>query len=177
MARRIRRGSQVPTFSTVGDWAYSDGDYAAKMFADYGVRFYESQKYELQVFLARDENDDFAARTICIAKPRQNGKSFAARFYAIWMAAIEGKNVLFSAHHGDTVRKMFKAIRSFVEDNHDFYTMLKPNRRGIYAAKGSEGIYFVDDDGNDSGMIEFQTRTTSGARGQTYQVIVVDEAQ
>jgi hypothetical protein len=177
VARRIRRGSQVPTFSTVGGWAYSEGDYAADMFGGYGVRFYESQKMELVVFLARDVNDDFAARTICISKPRQNGKSFAARFYAIWMAAIEGKNVLFSAHHGETVRKMFKAIKDFINANPDFKQMLKPNRQGIYAAKGSEGIYFVDDDGNDAGMIEFQTRTTSGARGQTYQIVIVDEAQ
>lgn len=177
MARRIRRGSQVPTFSTVGGWSYSEGEYAADMFSKYGVRFYESQRMELVVFLARDENDDFAARTICISKPRQNGKSFAARFYAIWMAAIEGMNVLFSAHHGETVRKMFKAIKDFINANDDFRQMLKPNRQGIYAAKGSEGIYFVDDDGNDGGMIEFQTRTTSGARGQTYQIVIVDEAQ
>lgn len=177
MPRRIRRGSQSPTFSTVGDWTYTDGDYAVTMYRGYGIKFYESQEYELRVFLARNDDGSYAARTICISKPRQNGKSFAARFYAIWMAAIEGKHVLFSAHHGGTVRKMFKEIRDFILSHQDFAAMLKPNRQGVYAAKGSEGIYFVDDDGNDAGLIEFQTRTTSGGRGETYHVIIVDEAQ
>ena len=146
------------------------------MFSDYGIRFYESQIYELHVFLARNEDGSYAAKTICISKPRQNGKSFAARFYAIWMAAIEGKHVLFSAHHGKTVRKMFKEIRNFIENTPDFYAMLKP-KNGIYAAAGTEGIYFVDEYGNGAGLIEFQTRTNSAARGETYQVIIVDEAQ
>lgn len=172
-----RKGSQVPTFSTVGEWSYSDGDYAIDMFRDYGATFYPSQEMELRTYLARNEDSSFASTTICVSKPRQNGKSYAARFYAIWMSAIEGKAVLYSAHNGDTVRKMFKACQSFIEGNPDFYEMLKPNGKGIYAAKGTEGIYFVDENGNDAGFIEFQTRTNGKARGATYQIIIVDEAQ
>lgn len=177
----LRKGNQKPTFSTVKEWTSTDGDYAAAMFGEYGISFYESQAYEMRVFLARNSDGSFAAKTICISKPRQNGKSFAARFYAIWMAAIDGKRVLFSAHHGKTVRKMFKEIRNFIENNENFASMLKP-RNGIYAAAGTEGIYFADwydEDGyfHEGGLIEFQTRTNSAARGETYQVIIVDEAQ
>lgn len=173
----LRKGNQRPTFSTVGRWAYTDGEYAAKMFGDYGVRLFESQAYELHVFLARNDDGEFAATTICVSKPRQNGKSFAARLYAVWIAAIEGKRVLYTAHHGKTVRKMFKAICAFVESHPDFAAMLKPNGQGVYKAAGSEGVYFVDDEGNDAGLIEFQTRTNGGGRGDTYDVIIVDEAQ
>lgn len=158
-------------------WAYTDGDYAVKMFGEYGVKFYESQAYEMRVFLARNADGSFCAKTICVSKPRQNGKSFAARFYAVWMAAIEGKRVLFSAHHGKTVRKMFKEIRNFIESEPDFLGMLKPGGKGIYATPGSEGFYFVDENGRDAGLIEFQTRTNSAARGETYHIIIVDEAQ
>lgn len=177
----LRKGNQKPTFSTVKSWAYTTGDYAVDMFGEYGIKFYDSQAYEMRVFLARNDDGSFAAKTICISKPRQNGKSFAARFYAVWMAAIEGKRVLYSAHHGKTVRKMFKEIRNFIENTLDFYEMLKP-KNGIYAAAGTEGIYFADyydDDGyfHQGGLIEFQTRTNSAARGETYQVIIVDEAQ
>ena len=49
MAHPIRRGNQQPTFSTVGEWAYSDGDYAVEMFGGYGIDFYESQKHEMRV--------------------------------------------------------------------------------------------------------------------------------
>ena len=174
---RIRRGSQVPTFSTVGAWHHTDGPYVISMFESYGVRFYESQKYEMDVYMARDAMYEYAAITICVTKPRQNGKSFAARYYSLYMAAVCGKRVLYSAHNGDTAREMFKALRGFIEGQPDFMDALKPNRQGFYAAKGSEGIYFVDENGRDGGCIEFQTRTTSGGRGKTYDIIIVDEAQ
>lgn len=168
----VRYGSQVPTFQTVGTWAESDGDYAIGLFSEYGVSFYESQEYELRLFLARDEDGRFAAKTIAISKPRQNGKSYAARFYSIWMAGIEGRKVLYSAHHGKTVRKMFKAIKDFIKDNSDWKQTLLPGSQGIYSAEGREGIYFAN-----GGMIEFATRTNQGGRGETYDVIVIDEAQ
>ena len=172
-----RYGNQKPTFSTVGDWSYTRGDAAVKLFANYKISFYESQQWELKVFFARNADGTFASRTICISKPRQNGKSFAVRFYCIWCAAIEGLRVLYTAHHGKTVRKMFREIRTFITAHADFMRILKPHGEGIYKAAGSEGVYFVDTTGKDSGCIEFQTRTDGGGRGETYDVIVCDEAQ
>lgn len=167
-----RLGSQSPTFEVVGDWAYSDGPHAVNLFGCYGVGFYPCQEYEMGLFLARDADGRAAAKTISISKPRQNGKSYSARFYALWMAAVEGKSVLYTAHHGKTMRKMFKALAEFVENKPDFRKALKPGAQGIYKAAGSEGIYFAN-----GGMVEFATRTNSGARGGTYDVIVIDEAQ
>ena len=138
------------------------------MFEAYGRRYYDSQKYEMDVFFARDANGAFAAKSIAITKPRQNGKSFAVRDYATWMAAVEGKSVLYSAHHGRTVRKMFKEICDFIESHADF----KDELDYIYKAGGYEGIYFKN-----GACIEFQTRTNSGGRGGTYNVVIFDEAQ
>ena len=173
----LRKGSQEPTFSTVGTWSYTGGEEVISTLALYGIKFFKSQEFEMRVFMARNDDGLYSALTICISKPRQNGKSYAVRFYCLWMAAIEGRRVLFSAHHGKTVRKMFKELRNFVEGTPDFAALLVPGGRGIYAAAGSEGIYFVNEDGTDGGCIEFQTRTNSAARGETYHVIVVDEAQ
>lgn len=138
------------------------------MFEAYGRRYYGSQKYEMDVFFARDALGGFAAKSIGITKPRQNGKSFAVRDYSTWMAAVEGKSVLYSAHHGRTVRKMFKEICDFLESHEDFRDELDY----IYKAGGYEGIYFLS-----GACIEFQTRTNSGGRGGTYNVVVFDEAQ
>ena len=166
MARRL--GGQRPTFDTIGEWSTTRGPEAVEMFEAYGRRYYGSQKLEMDVFFARDENDQFAAMSIGITKPRQNGKSFAVRDYATWMAAVEGKSVLYSAHEGKTVRKMFKEIVDFLESHEDFRDELD----SIYRAGGYEGIYFAN-----GAYIEFQTRTNSGGRGGTYAVIVFDEAQ
>ena len=166
MARRL--GNQEPTFEKLGEWATTRGPDAVEMFEAYGRRYYGSQKHEMDVFFARDEDGAFAAMSIGITKPRQNGKSFAVRDYATWMAAVEGKSVLYSAHEGKTVRKMFKEICDFLEAHEDF----KDELESIYRAGGYEGIYF-----RNGACIEFQTRTNSGGRGGTYAVIVFDEAQ
>ncbi len=175
-------GRQKPTFSTVGPYAYSNGGLVADVFEEEGAAtFYDSQRYELELMLAKNEDGSPAATTICISKPRQNGKSYGARFYAAYAADFEHKGVLYSAHHGATVRKMFKALLE-IYDNPDRYPEYTENVKSISRSRGYEGIYFKDwqdEDGNwhDGGFIEFQTRTNSGARGGTYSVIIIDEAQ
>lgn len=170
--RRVRIGGQSPTFVRIGEYHNSMGEDVIDLFTDWNTSFYPCQKDELTLFLARDADGRFASKTICISKPRQNGKSFGSRKYATWMAAGEGKTVLYSAHNGSTVRKMFKFIRDEVRANDELFEALDGGESGIYSSKGSEGIYF-----HNGGCIEFQTRTSSGALGTTYDVIIVDEAQ
>lgn len=177
MGGASRVGRQEPTFERTGPYAYTMGPDAVALFGGYGVGFYPSQAHEMDLYLARDEEGAFAGRTICLSKPRQNGKSFAARFYALWMAAVEGKRVLYSAHHGKTTRKMFEEMKAFVLANPDFSRLLMPGRSGVHSSYGREGVYFSDGRGRRCGMVEFQTRTNAGPRGETYQVIIVDEAQ
>ena len=168
----MRRGRQSPTFERVGIYDHSDGPDAVALFEGYGVRFIPAQEYEMELYLAKNEIGESEAITIGLSRPRQNGKSFAARYYALWCAFVEGKSVLYSAHNGSTTRKMFKFMCDFIEAHDDFYRKLKPSGQGVYKAQGSEGIYL-----SDGTVIEFSTRTNSGARGGTYDVIVVDEAQ
>lgn len=167
----MRRGRQEPTFERVGDYDHSDGAEAVSLFSKYGVAFIPAQAYEMELYLAKNEIGEAEAINIGLSRPRQNGKSFAARYYALWAAFIEGRDVLYSAHRAGTVRKMFKFMCDFITANRDFTTKLKTSG-GIYKAQGAEGIYLAD-----GRCIEFSTRTNSSARGGTYDVIVVDEAQ
>lgn len=152
------------------------------MFAeDGGATFYPSQLYELELMLARNEDGSPAASTIGISKPRQNGKSYAARFYAVYMAVFEHRDVLYSAHHSTTTKKMFMALCDLFESPERFPDFAN-DVKSVSHARGYEGFYFKDwkdEDGNihKGGCIEFATRTNSGARGGTFSVIVIDEAQ
>lgn len=163
-----RLGNQQPTWQHVGEYATSAGDKACAYFAKHGARFYESQKLEFELMLARDGDGGFAAKSLAITKPRQNGKSYAARWYVTWMAMVCGKRCLYSAHHSRTSRDMFKQLVDMLEADEKFNAELDY----IYRAGGYEGIYF-----RKGGCIEFQTRTNSGGRGGTYSVLVLDEAQ
>ncbi|MBQ0113611.1 MAG: hypothetical protein KBT03_10810 [Bacteroidales bacterium] len=178
----MKVGRQEPTFCKVGDYAYSDGEIVAEMFEDEGgATFYPAQLNELVWMLARKEDGSPAAQTIGISKPRQNGKSYAARYYAIYMADFEHRSVMYSAHHSSTTKKMFDAICSIFENKERFPDFASDVKR-ITRGRGYEGIYFndwKDEDGkyHEGGCIEFSTRTNAGARGGTYSVIIIDEAQ
>lgn len=178
----MKCGNQNPTFSVIGEYAYSIGEDVIEMFEeDGGATFYPSQKKELELLLARTEDGAPAALTIGISKPRQNGKSYAARYYAIYMGVFEHRQVLYSAHHSSTTNKMFKAMCDLFESPERFPEFAN-DVKNVSHARGYEGIYFkdwMDEDGSihPGGCIEFSTRTNSGARGGTYSVIVIDEAQ
>lgn len=173
-ARRpdVRIGRQRPTFERVGEYETSDGDKIVALFGQYGISFYGSQEYEIGLFAARDAHGRFASRSIAISKPRQNGKSYGVRFYALHAACCRGLNVLYTCHHGKTTRKMFKYMREFCKSNPDWMAELLPGAAGISNAEGREALYF-----RGGGMIEFATRTNSAARGETYDIIIFDEAQ
>lgn len=178
----MRSGRQEPTFSRIGTYAESDGIAVAEMFIeDGGATFYPSQIKELELMLARDADGSPSAQTIGISKPRQNGKSYAARYYAIYMADFEHRSVMYSAHHSSTTKKMFDAICNIFENEKRFPDFAR-DVKSITRGRGYEGIYFndwQDEDGvyHDGGCIEFSTRTNAGARGGTYSVIIIDEAQ
>jgi len=178
----MRTGRQEPTFEVIGDYVSSLGAEVVEMFEeDGGATFYPSQKREMELLLARNGDGSPSALTIGISKPRQNGKSYAGRFYAIYMAVFEHRQVLYSAHHSSTTNKMFKAMCDLFESP-ERYPEFARDKKQITKGRGYEGIYFkewTDDDGNvqPGGCIEFATRTNSGARGGTYSVIVIDEAQ
>lgn len=178
----MRSGSQTPTFEHIGKYAYTIGDEVAEMFAeDGGATFYPAQLHELNLMLARNADGSPAAMTLGISKPRQNGKSYAARYYAAYMAVFEHRDVLYSAHHSSTTKKMFMALCDLFE-NAERFPEFAHDVKHISHARGYEGFYFndwTDDAGafHKGGCIEFATRTNSGSRGGTYSVIVIDEAQ
>ena len=178
----MKTGRQDPTFERIGDYAYSIGDEVVEVFAeDGGATFYPSQLRELNLMLARNADGSPAAMSIGISRPRQNGKSYAARFYAVYMAVFEHRDVLYSAHHSTTTKKMFMALCDLFESPERFPEFAADVKYTSHA-RGYEGFYFrdwKDADGNvhKGGCIEFATRTNSGSRGGTYSVIVVDEAQ
>ena len=167
---RARLGSQEPTFKTCIAYAYTDGPEVVEWFESMGHMWYPCQAMEMDVFCARDEDGEFAYRTICISKPRQNGKSYSARNYAVEKAVVEGMKVCYSAHHSKTTHKMFKEVLAIFESDDELSAMLADVSR----ARGFEGIWL-----SNGGCIEFFTRSTrsGGGRGTTYDVIVVDEAQ
>nr|DAW35681.1 MAG TPA: Large Terminase [Caudoviricetes sp.] len=167
-----RLGAQKPTFEVVGDYARTDGPEIVSTLAAYGFEFDEAQAHQLDLYAAKDATGAPAAMTIGLSEPRQNGKSHAARWFAVWRAAICGMQVVYSAHNGDVVADFFKMLDLVFtnEDNYpDFHAMLDGEP---YRQPGRQEIRFTS-----GGRIRFSTRTNSKSRGGTCSMIVIDEAQ
>lgn len=165
-------GRQRPTFAVIGTYAYSYSRELIDFYADYDVHFYDSQEYELELYCARNEDDTFAGKTIAQSRPRQTGKSFAARFYSLWMSCIEGKRVLYTCQVDATARKMYEELRDFIKSWEDFQSELRPDRKGFVETPAARGIYFEN-----GGAIVIRTRSKSLSRGDSYDIIIYDEAQ
>ena len=167
-----RTGNQRPTFEVVGDYARTDGPEIVSTLAAYGFSFDAAQAHELDLYAAKDASGEPAAMSIGLSKPRQNGKSHAIRWYAVWCAAVCGMQVVYSAHNGDVVDEFFKLLVAVFanETNYpDFHAMLDGEP---YRQPGRQEIRFTS-----GGRIRFSTRTNSKSRGGTCSVIVIDEAQ
>lgn len=178
----MRKGNQKPTREIISEYAYSEGmDYVEMFEEDADRSYYPCQKRELELMLAKKEDGSPAASVMCFSKPRQNGKSFSARDFAAIVSDFKGMRCLYSAHNGSTTKKMANELFNLFENSERYPEFVK-DVENISRSRGYEGIYFKgyrDEDGewHDGGCIEFSTRTSSGARGGTYNVLIIDEAQ
>lgn len=167
----MRHGNQEPTFSVLTPYDHTDGPECVSLFESFGFEFMPWQRAQLDLYCARDADGGFAVTSIGNSTPRQNGKSFPACMYAVWAALVEGNNVLYSAHNGTVAGDFFTQLRDIFEDS-DNYPELAAQLDFAYKQPGRQTIQFRT--GN---YIKFQTRTSSGTRGGSFKVIIIDEAQ
>ena len=164
-------GRQEPTFEVAGEWQESNGGEAVALFESYGFSFDYAQRREMDIYLARIDGKP-AAITVGLSIPRQNGKSYAARWYAIWCAAILGLIVVYSAHNGDTISEFFTMVTNIFEDDENYPDFSEMLDGAPYRQPGKESIRFKS-----GGRIRFMTRTNNKSRSSTCDVLVMDEAQ
>ena len=161
---------QTPTYeANIPADLSGDGGMAARLAAMYFGEPMPWQPHLLDVMLARDGRDRFSASEVGISVPRQNGKSWVVRARCLY-GALSGEKILYTCHHGDTSDEMFQELSAIFEDdeNGELHDLLRHVRK----TNGKQAI--VLDNG---GLIRFTTRTDSGGRGKSFDVLIYDEAQ
>ncbi|MEF2855829.1 MAG: terminase family protein, partial [Collinsella intestinalis] len=162
--------NQTPTYeANIPEDLTGDGAMAAELAALYFGDPMPWQPHLLDVMLARDSHDKFAAPEVGISIPRQNGKSFIVRARCLY-GALNGEKILYTCHHGDTSDEMFQELSAIFEDeeNDELHDLLKHVRK----TNGKQAIVLKN-----GGLIRFTTRTDSGGRGKSFDVLILDEAQ
>lgn len=161
MEKRI--GRQEPTAHFALPYEQTDGADAVKLYELTGRKVFEWQQIITYDLLARNKDGLWTHTKYGYEVPRQNGKGEILIIRELYGLAI-GERILHTAHLVQTAHKAWERLCGILDLLEVPYHSIK--------AKGQELI-----DLTDGGRIEFRTRTEKGGLGESYDLLVIDEAQ
>lgn len=159
-----RVGNQIPTQSVVLPYEKSYGDEAVTLYNMSGYTCQEWQALMLNDIMAVNEDGLWTHTKFGYSVPRRNGKTEIVTQREQW-GLFNGEHILHTAHLTDTAHIAWERLMSRLEG-----IGIKP--KSSYKAYGKERIEM-----NNGAVIDFRTRTSSGALGSGYDLLVIDEAQ
>lgn len=161
MEKRI--GRQEPTTHVALPYSDTGGQEAVDLYELTGRTALKWQMILTSDILARNEDGQWTHSRYGYSVPRQNGKGEILAIRELY-ALASGERVIHTAHLVQTSHKAFERLCKLLDNLGIDYRSIK--------AKGQELIEIKY-----GGRVEFRTRTATGALGESYDVLIVDEAQ
>lgn len=158
-----RIGSQEPTIHFVLPYDETDGQKAIELYELTGRKALDWQKRLTNDILARNKKGLWTHTRFGYSVPRQNGKGEILAIVELHALAA-GLKVIHTAHLTATSHKAWERVCQLLDKLGVGYKSIK--------AKGQELIEITD-----GGRIEYRTRTAKGGLGESYDILIVDEAQ
>jgi hypothetical protein len=123
--------------------------------------------------LGEREDGTWAARNVCLVVARQNGKGTTLEARALAeLFIIGGRKIVWSAHQNATAMEAFGRMRDLIMGTPALANRLAVNG-GISMNHGAAGVGFKLKNGAE---LRFKTRTKSGLRGFSGDLLIIDEA-
>ena len=163
-------GSQTPTKSVIlpYDAKLSLGREAIELYEKSGRTAYDWQRFLVDAIMARNNDDLWTHMMFGFSVPRQNGKNEVIAIRELW-GLINGERILHTAHRTTTSAAAFNRLLSILEEaGYEEGTHFHKIK-----AAGREHIKFVIG----GGRIDFRTRSSTGGLGESFDLLVIDEAQ
>lgn len=165
MTKRI--GKQKPTKSKILPFKKTLSNEAIELYQKSKRTAYEWQKNLLDAILAVNGEGLWVHMKFGFSVPRQNGKNEVVAMREL-IGLEKGEKILHTAHRTTTSGTAFNRLLSIMEDcgyeEGEDFTKIK--------AIGRESIVMID-----GGKIDFRTRTSTGGLGESFDLLVIDEAQ
>lgn len=163
-----RIGRQTPTLSVVLPYEETRGGEAVLLYNQSSKKALEWQELMMYDIMAVNDDDTWRHMKFGWSVPRQNGKSELLIMRAIW-GLLHDERVLYTAHVVNTSHSAWEKITVMLDEmgfveNEDFKNLKN---------KGSEQIKYL----KGKGVINFRTRTVKGGLGESYDLLIIDEAQ
>ena len=160
------RGAQTPRLELRPFEVSNAAQDAVDLFELTGERLDEWQKRCLEIGCGESAEGNWAAFQVGVIAQRQNGKGAIIEALMLASAYVWGNRVtIYAAHRGDTARATFRRVRALIERTPDLARRTKP------ISDSDEVITLLG-----GGRLEFRTRTRSGGRGLTGDLVILDEA-
>lgn len=159
-----RVGNQIPTQSVILPYEKSYGDEAVQLYNLSSNVCQEWQALMLNDIMAVNEDGLWVHTKFGYSVPRRNGKTEILTQRELW-GLFNGEHVLHTAHLTDTAHIAWERLKARIESiGIEVWT---------YKAIGRERIEIK----STGGVVDFRTRTSSGALGSGYDLLIIDEAQ
>ena len=160
----VRIGNQIPTTSVVLTYENSLGSEAVDLYNLTNNVCQDWQALLLNDIMAVNDEGLWVHTKFGYSVPRRNGKTEILTQRELW-GLLNGEHILHTAHLTDTAHIAWERLMYRINE-----LGLKP--KSSYKGYGKERIEL-----NCGGVIDFRTRTSSGALGSGYDLLVIDEAQ
>ncbi|QCP08226.1 hypothetical protein FDF08_09725 [Micrococcus luteus] len=156
------------------DETHADG--AIALAAGYGLVLDDWQQQAVRAWLRCGPDGRFLASTWGLSAARQNGKNAALEAVELYLMTVLGWKIIHTSHKLGSARKAFKRLTKFFGrfkgDPSAPYPELSALIQEFRRTNSQEAIELTN-----GGLIELSARTSGGARGTSYDLLVVDEAQ
>jgi len=163
----VRIGEQTPTRSLILPYDESMGDEAIELYEKSGREAFDWQRFIVNAILAKNKEGLWTHMNFGYSVPRQNGKNEIVAIREL-KGLKKGERILHTAHRTNTSKTAFERLVAILEEsgyeNQVDFTSIK--------ARGNENIVMAE-----GGRIDFRTRSSLGGLGESFDLLVVDEAQ
>lgn len=167
MKPKKRIGSQEPTRSVILPYEYSLGNEAIKIYEKSKRKAFDWQRFLVDAILALNDEGLWTHMMFGFSVPRQNGKNEVIAIRELH-GLKNGERILHTAHRTTTSAAAFNRLLAILEESgYEEDTHFKKIK-----ASGREHIEFIG-----GGRIDFRTRSSTGGLGESFDLLVIDEAQ
>ena len=171
-------GRQFPTQSVILPFNQSKGDEAVSLYEECGRKAQDWQKLLITDVMAVNDEGLWTHQKYGYEVPRQNGKGEVLTMRELW-GLQNGERICHTAHKTSTSHSAFVRLvgiltnAGYVETGRKKKGRIDPEK-SFKATKqyGLEQIFLKN-----GGYIVFRTRTEAGGIGESFDLLVIDEAQ
>ena len=159
-----RYGRQTPTMAAVLPYETSLGGAAVSLYERSGFEALPWEKLIVEDMMAKDADGLWTHSRFCFSVPRQNGKNECVTIREMYGIVELKERILHTAQLATTAHKAWERLCDRLDSAKIEYESIK--------ALGKESVTIEG-----GGRIEFRTRTSMGGMGETFDVLIIDEAQ